>query len=101
MPPSFKFKLLTEFWSVKLCAKIPSVRVVVAVWLLDVPVKVTTYCPILAELLAASITVVLPVVGLGEKDAVTPAGKPDAVKVMPSVKPYCAFTHMYEVPELP
>jgi hypothetical protein len=46
----------------------------------------------LAELLAVSVIVLLPVVGLGANDAVTPLGKPDAERVTLPVNPYCGST---------
>ena len=61
---------------------------VVAVWLPAVPVMVTLYCPRLAELLAVKITVLYPVVGFDEKDAVTPLGRPEAERVTLPVNPY-------------
>jgi hypothetical protein len=53
---------------------------------------VTPYCPRLAVLLALKVTVVVPVVGLGEKDAVTPLGRPDALKFTLPVNPFEGFT---------
>ncbi len=58
----------------------------------DVPVMVTVYCPRVAALLAVSVRVLLPVVGLGEKDAVTPLGSPETERFTLPVKPYCEFT---------
>ncbi len=59
----------------------------------DVPVMVTVYCPSVAVLLAASVRVLLPVVGLGEKVPVTPLGSPEIEKFTLPVKPYCGFTY--------
>jgi len=64
---------------------------VVAVWLPEVPVMITLYCPRVAELLAAKVSVLLPVVGFGEKDAVTPLGRPDAERVTLPANPYDGF----------
>jgi len=64
---------------------------VVAVWLPEVPVMITLYCPRVAELLAAKVNVLLPVVGFGEKDAVTPLGRPDAERVTLPANPYDGF----------
>ena len=50
------------------------------------------YCPRLAELLAVKVTVLLPVVGFGEKDAVTPLGRPEAERVTLPVNPLSWFT---------
>jgi len=65
-----------------------SVMGVVAVAEPDVPVIVRVVCPAAAVLLAERVIVLLPVAGLGEKDAVTPLGKPEALKVTPLEKPY-------------
>jgi hypothetical protein len=46
------------------------------------------YCPVAAELLAVSVKVLLPVVGFGEKDPVTPAGKPDTDRFTLPPNPY-------------
>ena len=65
-----------------------SVMGVVAVREPEVPVMVTIACPAAALLLAKRVIVLFPVAGLGEKDAVTPLGKPEALKVTPLEKPY-------------
>jgi len=69
-------------------------KVVVAVRAPDLPVIVTLYCPAAAELLAVSVSVLAPVVGLGEKDAVTPLGRPEAERVTLPVNPFRGFTVM-------
>ena len=53
---------------------------------------IALYCPRLAELLAVRVTVLLPFVGFGEKDAVTPLGRPDAERVTLPVNPFNGFT---------
>jgi hypothetical protein len=58
-----------------------------------VPVTVTVLCPMVAELVAVNVSVLFPVVGLGENDAVTPLGRPDAESVTLPVNPYCGFTY--------
>lgn len=73
-------------------AWITSVSVVVTVCEPEVPVMVTVYVPTAAELAAVKVKLLLPVVGLVPKDAVTPAGSPDAVRVTCPVNPYCGFT---------
>ena len=50
------------------------------------------YCPRLAELLAVKVSVLAPVVGFGEKDAVTPLGRPEAERVTLPVNPFCGYT---------
>jgi len=66
--------------------------VVVAVRLPDVPVTVTLYCPTVAELLATNVSVLLPLVGFGAKEAVTPLGRPETEKFTLPVNPYCEYT---------
>ena len=75
--------------------------VVVALWVPDFPVIVSGYWPRAAVLLAASVRELLPVVGLGAKDAVTPVGNPEMLKVTLPLNPYIAFTSAYTVVELP
>ena len=72
----------------KLAAWIPSATVAVADRLPDVPVTVTLYCPMLAELLAIRVMLLLPVIGFGAKDEITPLGKPDTERVTLPVNPY-------------
>ena len=67
----------------------------------NVPVRVAVYCPTAAELLAVSVSVLLPVVGFGVKDAVTPAGSPDTERLTLPVNPYWGFTETYDVVEVP
>lgn len=64
----------------------------VTVRLPEVPVTVNVLCPIVAELLAIKVIVLLPVVGLGVKDAVTPLGRPDTERLTLPVNPYCEYT---------
>ena len=62
----------------------------VVVWLPAVPVMVTLYCPRGAELLAVNVSTLVPVVGFvgfGEKDAITPLGRPEAERVAVPVNP--------------
>lgn len=51
------------------------------------------YCPRLAVPLAEKVSVLLSVVGFGEKEAVTPLGKPDADNVTFPLNPYCGYIH--------
>jgi len=69
--PSFMVREAGELLRVKLVGLICSVKGVVAVRPAEVPVIVKVYCPGTAELLAVSVSVLLEVVGFGEKDAVT------------------------------
>jgi hypothetical protein len=73
-------------------AKIVRDVVVVTVWLPEVPVTVGVYCPGVAVLLVEINSTLLPVVGFGEKDPVTPLGKPDTESVTFPVNPYCGYT---------
>lgn len=66
--------------------------IVVALSAPDVPVMVTLLWPTLAELLAVNVRVDVPLVGLGEKDAVTPLGKPETPRFTFPVKPYWSYT---------
>ena len=69
--------------------------VVVSVRDPDFPVMVRLYCPTAAELLVVSVRVSLypdPVMGFGEKDTVTPLGRPDAESVTLPVNPFREFT---------
>ena len=77
--------------SVKVGTPMVTAKVVVAVCLPEAPVMVALYCPRVAELLAVKVTVLFPVVGFGEKDAVTPLGRPDAERVTLPVNPYNGF----------
>jgi hypothetical protein len=70
----------------------PRLRVVVAVWVPDVPVIVSVYWPTGAEPLAVSVRLLFPVVGFGEKEAVMPLGKPETERFTLPVNPYCGLT---------
>ena len=67
--------------------KIARVKVVLAVTLPDVAVTVTVLVPVGTEPLAFNVNVLNPVVGLGEKDAVTPLGSPETERLTLPVKP--------------
>jgi hypothetical protein len=69
------------------------VKVVVAVSVPEVPVMVTVDCPIAAEAPAVNVNVLEPVVGFGEKAAVTPAGKPDTARLTFPVNPYSGYMY--------
>jgi hypothetical protein len=53
---------------------------------------VTVYCPSAAVLLAVKVSALDEVVGLREKDAVTPLGRPDTARLTLPVNPYSEFT---------
>ena len=78
---------------------IVSEMVAVAVMLPEVPVTVTVLTPGVAVLEAVSVKVLVPVVGFGVNDAVTPLGRPVAVRVTASLNPNWGVTVMTEVPE--
>lgn len=67
----------------------------------DVPVIVTVELPGLALAPTESVKVLLLVVLAGLNDAVTPLGKPDAVKLTLPAKPFCGTTAIKLVPLLP
>jgi hypothetical protein len=74
---------------------------VVAVTFPAVPVMVTVLVPSDAELLADNVSMLNPVVGFGANDAVTPLGRPDRERFTLPVNPYCGFTKMLVVAEVP
>lgn len=90
--PCVTVKLLGEAESVKLgCGAVPfTVRLMFVVWvkLPDVPVTVIVTVPVVAVLLAANVSVLEPVAGLGLKEAVTPPGKPELDKETLLLKPF-------------
>jgi len=71
---------------VVVCAKVPKV-----------PRTRTENVPVDAVLLADRVSVLVPVVLLGLKDAVTPRGKPEADKLTLLAKPFCGVTVMVDV----
>jgi hypothetical protein len=73
-------------------------KVVVAVRLPEVPVIVTVADPVVAVLLAVSVTTLVPVVGLVPNAAVTPLGRPDAARVTLPVNPPTSVTVTVLVP---
>lgn len=76
-------------------------RVVVAVKLPEVPVIVTVAGPVVAVLLAVSVSTLVPVVGFVPNAAVTPLGRPDAARVTLPVNPPTSVTVIVLVPLLP
>ena len=62
---------------------------------------VTVYWPVAVAVLAVSVRVVLPVVGFGEKEAVTPLGKPVTERFTLPVKPYWGLMLTKAVVEVP
>ncbi len=68
--------------------------VVELVKLPDAPVMVTVNVPVAAVILAVSVNVLVPVVLLGLKEAVTPPGRPEADKLTLALKPLSGLTVM-------
>ena len=68
--------------------------VAVFVKLPEVPVMVTVADPTAAVLMAVRVNVLVVPVLLGLKEAVRPAGKPDADKLTLPLKPFCGVTVM-------
>jgi len=75
--------------------------VAVRVKLPDVPVMVNVAAPMVAELLVVSVKVLVLVEFAGLKDAVTPLGRLESVRLTLPVKPFWSFTVMVLVPLLP
>lgn len=67
----------------------------------DVPVTVIVAVPEAAVLLAIKVSVLLPVAGLGLKEAVTPLGKPDADILTLLLKPFAGVIVMVLLPLAP
>ncbi len=67
----------------------------------EVPVMVTAEVPSVAELAAVRISVLLPVVLAGLKDAVTPPGRPVAAKATGPLNPFCGVTVIVLLPVAP
>jgi hypothetical protein len=77
------------------------VKVVLAVVLPEVPVTVTVKAPVVAVLLAVSVSTLELVEDAGLNDADTPLGSPDAVKATLPVNPPVSATVMVSVPLAP
>ena len=75
--------------------------VVVLVRPSDEPVIVTVIVPVAALLLAVKVNVLVPVVLAGLNEAVTPAGRPEADRLIVPLKPPCRATVMVLVPPEP
>jgi hypothetical protein len=78
-----------------------SAMVVDAVSVPEVPLMVTVWVPEAAELLAVSVSTLLPVVGLVPKAAVTPLGRPEAASVTLPANGLTSDTMMVSVALLP
>jgi hypothetical protein len=82
--PRFKMPGLE---SVKLGPWMESDKVLVSVRVPEVPVMVSVLVPTLAVLLAVRVSVLVPVVEVGEKEALTPLGRPDRERFTFPVNP--------------
>ena len=69
--------------------------------LLEVPVMVTVAVPVVAVLLAVSVTALVLVVLPGLKKAVTPLGSPEAARLTLPLKPFCGVIAIVLVPLVP
>lgn len=78
-----------------------SAKVVLAFRLPEVPLMVTVAVPVVAVLLAVNVSVLVEVVGFVPNTAVTPLGKPDAVRVTLPVNPPAGVTVIVVAPLLP
>jgi len=67
----------------------------------EVPVMVTVAAPVVAVLLAVSVSTLVLVAGLVPKAATTPLGRPVAASLTLPVNPPAAVTEMVLVPLLP
>lgn len=74
--------------------------VVVLVRLPEVPVMVTVLVPVEAVAVAVRVRVLVEVAGFGLKAAVTPLGKPEAVRFTLPLKPLAGVMVMVLVPWL-
>jgi hypothetical protein len=93
-----------EGFNVKLPVDVPvTVRLmfVVALSEPEVPVMVIGLVAAAAELLAAKVTTLEPVVGLVPKEAVTPEGRPEAASFTAPLKGLTSVTEIVSVPLAP
>jgi hypothetical protein len=67
----------------------------------EAPEMVSVLVPALAVLLAVTVSVLVLLVDVREKVAVTPLGRPDRERFTAPVNPYCGVTVTVDVAELP
>jgi hypothetical protein len=96
--PKFKLDVAYPFGGIVVAGSVSRTIEVDALAAPDVPVIVTVDVPVGADALDVSVSTELPVVGLGLNDAVTPLGKPDAVRLTAPLKPPSGVTVMVFVP---
>ena len=87
--------------SVKLGAATDRLKVLLADREPEVPVMVSVFVAGTAELLAVSVSMPVPVVGFGFHRAVTPLGSPETDRVTLLANPYCGFTEIGVVLDIP
>ena len=78
-----------------------SATVVLLLKLPEVPVMLIDIVPSAAALLAMSVNVLVLLVVLGLKEAVTPLGRPEADRLTLPLKPFCGVTVIVLVPLVP
>ncbi len=106
VPPTAIFPHLSEV-GVKVTVGPPwldvTVRPTVVVWVMlpETPVTVTVEDPMAALALAVNVRLLVVVVGFGLNPAVTPEGRPDALRVTLPVKPSAGVTVMVVEAVLP
>ena len=64
----------------------------------ETPVMVTVRVPVVADLLAVKVSVLVPTAGFGLKDAVTPVPRPVADRVTVPAKPFDGWMVIVVVP---
>jgi hypothetical protein len=87
--------------NVKPGAAIVKGKVVVTAFVPEMPVSVTVEFATFAVAPAVIVMTLNPVVGFGEKDAVTPTGSPEAARLTLPVNPYSGVTETFVETEDP
>jgi len=72
--------------------------VVTCVKLPDIPVTSTVAFPVVAVLLATSVSMLVPVAGFELNEVVTPPGSPEAARFTLLLKPFCGVTVIVLIP---
>ena len=100
--PRLMLRLVDEAASVKFGAPATVRETVVELVRLPLtPLIVAVNVPVAAEALAVNVAILVLVVLLGLKDAVTPAGNPEADKLTLPLKPFCGVTPIVALLLLP
>lgn len=99
LAPRLMLRPVGEAASVKFGAAVTRRETVVELVRLPLtPLMVTVKVPGVAEAFAVNVAMLVLVVLLGLKDAVTPAGSPEADKLTPALKPFCEVTSTVTLP---